>query len=128
MHATGCVGFVMHATASVGFVMQAQGATGPLSATCQKDFNLHSCAGSCMCGPPPPPPAPPIAAAPGCGYNTSMFSQQSVPGAGCTCCDAGFDYQDSCATQVLCTKETTKASFGGLELMTCAQISRCTDD
>lgn len=76
------------------------GATGPLSATCQKDFNLLICAGSCMCGLPPPPPAPFVAAAPGCGYNTSLFSQQSVPGTGCTCCDAGFDYEESCATQL----------------------------
>lgn len=80
--------------------MHMQGATGPLSATCQKDFNLLICAGSCMCGLPPPPPAPFVAAAPGCGYNTSLFSQQSVPGTGCTCCDAGFDYEESCATQV----------------------------
>ncbi len=56
-----------------------QGATGPTSATCQKEFNLITCAGSCACGLPPPPPGPPIAAAPGCGYNTSLFSQQSMP-------------------------------------------------
>lgn len=80
--------------------MHVKGATGPESATCQKDFNLLICPGSCVCGLPPPPPAPFVAAAPGCGYNTSLFSQQNVPGTGCTCCDAGFDYQESCATQV----------------------------
>lgn len=78
----------------------ANGAAGPNSTTCQNEFDVLTCAGSCACAPPPPPPAPPIAAAPGCGYNTSLFSQQSVPAIGCTCCDAGFDYQDSCATQL----------------------------
>ena len=29
----------------------------------------------------------------------SVFSAKHA-GTGCTCCDAGFDYQDSCATQV----------------------------
>ena len=81
-------------------VVFVQGAAGPNSTTCQDEFDALTCAGSCACGPPPPPPAPPIAAAPGCGYNSSLFSQQSVPPPGCTCCDAGFDYQDSCATQV----------------------------
>ena len=78
-----------------------QGAAGPNSTTCQIEFNSLTCAGSCACAPPPPPPAPPIAAAPGCGFNTRLFSQQRGPPTGCTCCDAGFDYQDSCATQVI---------------------------
>ena len=81
-------------------LVHVQGATGPTSATCQKDFNLHTCAGSCICGLPPPPPAPPIAPAPGCGYNTGLFSQQQQPATGCTCCDAGFPFNNSCATQV----------------------------
>lgn len=75
-----------------------QGDNGTDSATCQNSFNLLTCAASCMCG----LPAPPFRAssAPGCGYNTSLFSQQSRPGPGCSCCDAGFDYEDSCAAQV----------------------------
>lgn len=83
---------------NVIIIVFVQGAAGPNSTTCQIEFNALTCAGSCACA--PPPPAPPIAAAPGCGYNASLFSQQSIPPTGCTCCDAGFDYQDSCATQV----------------------------
>ncbi len=98
---TGKRGACMCCTHNHQGILFVQGAAGPNSTTCQIEFNVLTCAGSCACAPPPPPPAPPIAAAPGCGYNTSLFSQQSVPPTGCTCCDAGFDYQDSCATQVI---------------------------